>query len=155
MDVEVGEGEGPTDVDVTQSSQSLPELCDLLLVGLDLVTLVILGAPFLFSVETQVLEENDLTTGSLVDGLLDVLTHTVFREDNTATKQLLQLRNHRLQTVLEVLLAVGTTEVGHEDNGLGTIFDGVLDGGEGTDDTLVVGDFLVTVEGDVKVNLFY
>lgn len=105
--------------------------------------------------ETQVLEENDLTTRGLVDGLLDVLAHAVLREDNTATKQLLQLRNHGLQTVLEVLLAVGTTEVGHEDDGLGAMVDSVLDGGESTDDTLVVGDVLVTVEGDVEVNLVY
>ena len=43
--------------------------------------------------------------------------------------------------------------MGHKDDGLGTMFGGVLDGGEGTDDTLVVCDFLVGVQWDVEVDL--
>ena len=31
--------------------------------------------------------------------------------------------------------------------------DGIFDGGDGTGDTLVVGDLFVSVEGDVEVNL--
>ena len=34
-----------------------------------------------------------------------------------------------------------------------TILEGILDGGEGTDDALVVGDVLVGVERDVEVDL--
>ncbi len=41
----------------------------------------------------------------------------------------------------------------HEDHGFGAMFGGVLDGGEGAHDALVVGDFLVAVEGDVEVDL--
>jgi len=33
------------------------------------------------------------------------------------------------------------------------VVDGVFDGGDGADDALVVGDFLVGVEGDVEVDL--
>jgi hypothetical protein len=43
----------------------------------------------------------------------------------------------------------------HENHGLGAIVDGMLDGGQGADDALVVGDFLVLVEGDVEVDLEY
>jgi len=43
--------------------------------------------------------------------------------------------------------------MGHEDHGLGAMVDGVLDGWDGTDDTLGVGDLLVGVEGDVEVDL--
>jgi hypothetical protein len=43
--------------------------------------------------------------------------------------------------------------VGHEDDGLGAIVEGVLDGRDGADDALVVCDFLVLVEGDVEVDL--
>jgi hypothetical protein len=43
--------------------------------------------------------------------------------------------------------------VGHEDDGLGAVLEGILDGGEGTDDALVVGDVLVGVERDVEVDL--
>lgn len=103
--------------------------------------------------EAEVLKKNDLTTSGLVDGLLDLLANAVLGEDDAAAQELLQLRNHRLQAVLGVLLAVGTAQVGHENDGLGAIVEGVLDGGEGTDDTLVVGDVLVTVERDVEVDL--
>jgi hypothetical protein len=43
--------------------------------------------------------------------------------------------------------------MGHQDDGLGAILEGVLDGGEGTDNSLVVGDVLVGVERDVEVDL--
>jgi hypothetical protein len=42
--------------------------------------------------------------------------------------------------------------VGHEDDRLGAIVESMLDGGQGADDALVVGD-LVTVERDVEVDL--
>jgi len=43
--------------------------------------------------------------------------------------------------------------VGHEDDSLGSILNGILDGRQSTDDTLVVGDVLVGIEGDVEVDL--
>jgi hypothetical protein len=43
--------------------------------------------------------------------------------------------------------------VGHEHDGLGAVVEGILDGGDGADDALVVGDVLVLVEGDVEVDL--
>jgi hypothetical protein len=43
--------------------------------------------------------------------------------------------------------------VRHEDDGLGSVVDGILDGGESADDALVVCDVLVGVEGDVEVDL--
>lgn len=41
----------------------------------------------------------------------------------------------------------------HEDDSFRTIINGVSDRGESADDALVVGDFLVGVEGDIEVNL--
>lgn len=41
----------------------------------------------------------------------------------------------------------------HQDDGLGAIVDSILDGGQGADDALVVGDGSA-VKGDVEVNLF-
>ena len=43
--------------------------------------------------------------------------------------------------------------MGHEDDGFGAMVAGVFDGGKGTNDALIVGDFLVRVEGNVKVDL--
>ena len=42
--------------------------------------------------------------------------------------------------------------MGHEDNGLCALFDGIFDGWEGTDNALVVGD-LIAVKWDVEVDL--
>jgi hypothetical protein len=43
--------------------------------------------------------------------------------------------------------------VRHEHDGLGAVVNGILDGGDGADDALVVGNVLVGVEGDVEVDL--
>ena len=104
--------------------------------------------------ETQVLKENNLATGSLVNDLLDVLANTFVAEDDALAEKLLELGSNGLQAVLGVLLAIRTAEMGHQDNGLGAVVDGILDGGEGTDNTLVVGDVLVLVKRDVEVNLY-
>ena len=41
----------------------------------------------------------------------------------------------------------------HEHHGLGAVVDGILDGRDRAGDSLVVGDLLVGVEGDVEVDL--
>lgn len=143
-----------TDVDVTKSSQALAELSNLLLVGLDLLALSILGAALLLSVETQVLQENNLATSGLVDGLLGLSTDAVLSEDHALAEQSLQNGDNGLQAVLGVDLAIGAAKVGHEDDGLGAVVDGILDGGESTDNTLGVGDVLVLIQRDVEVDLF-
>lgn len=142
-----------TDVDVTERSEALAELSNLLLVGLDLLALGILGAAFLLGVEAQVLQEDDLATGGLVDGLLNLGSNAVISEDDALAEQLLQNGDDGLQAVLLVHLAVGATEVGHQDDGLGAVVDGILDGGKSTNNALGVGDVLVLVERDVEVDL--
>lgn len=143
-----------TDVDVTEGSEALTELVDLGLVGLDLLALGILGATLLLGVETQVLEQDNLATAGLVDNLLRLGTDTVLSEDDALANEALEDGDNGLQAVLGVDLAVGAAKVGHEHNGLGAVVNGILDGGQGTDDTLGVGNVLVLIEGDVEVNLF-
>jgi hypothetical protein len=143
-----------TDVDVTKSGETLAELLDLGLVGLDLLALRVLAAALLFGVETQVLKENDATVLGIVDSLLDLGTDTVVGEGDLLADELLELSDNGLQRVLLGDLSVGTAKVGHEDNGLGAILDSVLDGRDGTGDTLVVGDVLVAIERDVEVDLY-
>lgn len=45
--------------------------------------------------------------------------------------------------------------MGHEDNGPGAVLDGILDGGQSTNDTLGVGDrgVVLLVKGNVEVDL--
>jgi hypothetical protein len=142
-----------TDVNVTEGSEALAERINIGLVGLDLLALGILGAALLLGVETQVLEQNDLAIGSLVHGLLGLGANAVLGESDALAEELLKHGNNGLQAVLGVDLAIGATQVGHEHNGLGTVVDGILDGGQGTDDTLGVGNVLVLIEGDIEVNL--
>lgn len=143
-----------TDVNVTEGSEALAERINIGLVGLDLLALGILGATLLLGVETQVLEQNDLAVRSLVHGLLGLGANAVLGESDALVEKLLKHGNNGLQAVLGVDLAIGATQVGHEHNGLGTVGDGILDGGQGTDDTLGVGNVLVLIEGDIEVNLF-
>lgn len=144
---------GHTDEDITEGSEALAELLNLGLVSLGLVALLVLGGTLLLNVEAQVLEEDDLAVGGLVDEVLDVLTDAVVGELDVLAEQLLELGDDGLQAVLGVLLSIGTAQVGHQDDGLGAIVDSVLDGGNGTGNTLVIGDLLVGVEGDVEVDL--
>ena len=103
--------------------------------------------------ETQVLEQYDLATRGLVDNLLRLGADTLVGKDDALAKQLLQLGHNGLQAVLGGGLAVGTPQVGHEDDGFSALVNGIFDSGQGSDDPLVVGDVLFGVEGDVKVDL--
>lgn len=142
-----------TNVNITKSSQALAELSNLGSVGLDLLALGILGATLLLGVETQVLKKDNLASGGLVNGLLNLGANAVLGEDNALAELLLENGDNGLQAVLGVDLAVGATKVGHQDNGLSTVVDGIFDGGQGTNDTLGVGDLELAVEGNVEVNL--
>jgi hypothetical protein len=172
----VSSSESIVDVDVSKGSQRATELLDGLGGGLDLVALGILGGSLLLGVETKVLKENDLswycefrvsigeanggrelrrvggTVGSLSNVLLNLLSDTVVQEGNGLVEEVLELLGDGSKRVLLNDGSVGTSEVGHQDDGLSTIVDGVLDGGESTDDTLVVGDG-GSIEGDVEVDL--
>lgn len=44
--------------------------------------------------------------------------------------------------------------MGHEDNSLGSVVNGIFDCWDGSGDALVVGDLLIRIEGDVEVDLF-
>jgi hypothetical protein len=142
-----------TDVDVTKSSQALPELLDLALLNLLFLAFIVLVAALLLGVETQVLQKDDLTIASAIDGVLNRLADAVVCEGYALAQQLLELWNNRLETVLGVRLSVRTAEMRHEDDSLGAIVDCVLDCGKGADDALVVGDLLVAVERYVEVDL--
>jgi hypothetical protein len=153
LKVQLRECSSHTDVDVTKSSQALAELSNLLFVGLDFFALGVLGGTLLLGVEAQVLQEDDLATGSLVDGLLNLGTNAVLGEGNVLPEELGELSHDGLQAILGVDLAIGAAKVGHQDHGLSAVVDGILDSGQGTDNALVVGDVLVRIEGDVEVNL--
>jgi hypothetical protein len=119
-----------TDIDISQLSQSLPELLHLLLIRLDLLALGILIAALLLGMEPQVLQQDNLSVARPVHRILDLLAHAVVREDDLLpAQQLLQLRDYRLQAVFRVRAAVGSAQVRHQDYGFGAVLDGVFDRG--------------------------
>ena len=149
----MGLGSKHTDVHIAESGKAFPEFLHFGLIGFGLIALLILGRALLLNVESQVLEEDYSAPFSLFDNLLNLGTNAVWCKSDRLPEKLLKLGNDRFQAVLVVQLAIGPTQVGHEDDSLSAIVNGILDGGDGTSNTLVVGDFFVGIEGDVEVDL--
>lgn len=101
----------------------------------------------------QVFEENNLAVFGLVDDGLDFRADAVRGELDALAEQLLELRNDGLQAVFGVDLAVRSAQVRHEHDSLRAVVNGILDGGDGAGNTLGVGDVLVGIKRDVKVDL--
>lgn len=143
-----------TDEDIRKLGKVGAELINALFRGLDLLSLGILAASLLLGVEAQVLQENNLAVLGVVDDLLNLWSDAVWSEGDAAAEKLLELWNDRLERELLVDLSIGAAQVGHQDNSLGTVVDGILDGWDSTGNTLCVGDVLLGVEGNVEVDLF-
>lgn len=142
-----------TDEDISQLGKVVTELSNSLWRSLNLLALCILARSLLLSVESQVLQQDNLSILSIVDNRLDLWSDAVRRKGDLAAEQLLELRHDWLERVLLDDLAIWTAQVGHEDDRLGAVVDRILDGWDGTSDTLGVGDVLVGVERDVEVDL--
>jgi hypothetical protein len=134
-----------TDEHIPQSRQTFPELLDCAFVCLDLLALRILAAALLFCMKAQILKQNHLATCCIVDRLFNLFPNAIGGECDILAQQLLELWNNRLQTVLGIGFAIWPTKMRHENDSFGSMVDGVLDGGDSTDNTLVVGDLLVRV----------
>jgi flagellar hook-associated protein FlgK len=146
--------ESIVNIDIGKGSQRSAELLDGLSISLDLLTISVLGRTFFFDVVTEILQKDDLTTGGGLTGLLNFRTNTVVEEVNGLTQELLNLSGNRLKRVFGDSLTIGTTQVGHQDNGSSTLFKSILDGGKSLNNTVVVGDFTI-LQGDVEVDTLY
>lgn len=143
-----------TNEDIRKLGKILTELINALLRSLDLLSVGILAASLLLSVEAQVLQENHLAILGVVNNLLNLWSDAVRSEGDAAAEKLLKLWDDRLERELLVDLAIRAAQVGHQDNSLGAVVDGILDSWDGTGNTLCVGDVLLGVEGNVEVDLF-
>ena len=123
------------DVDCAKSGEVLTELLNLGRVGLDLLV-ALLALALLLDVESQVLKEEDLAVLAGENSLLDVLSDTVVEEGDFASEKFRKLGGDGLEGVLWVGGSVGSAEVGHENDRLGSVVKGVLDGWDGSGDTL-------------------
>ncbi len=142
-----------TDVDVAQGGQSFSKLFDGAFVSFDFIAIGVFAAPFLFCVEAQVFKQYNPAPTDSVDCFLDFLAHAIVREDDLFPKQFLQFGNNGFHAVLRVAFAIRAAQVGHEYDRFGSMFCGVLDGGQGADNTLIVGDVAFFVKGNIEVDL--
>jgi hypothetical protein len=84
-----------------------------------------------------------------------VLTDTVIEEQDRSTEQFLEFRDNGLQRVFLNLPAIRTTEMGHQDEGFGLVFNAVFYCIQCSDNALVVCDFVgvILVLGDLARQL--
>ena len=125
---------GVVDIDLRKGGQLLGELRIVL---------------FLFLVEADVLQQNDVARLHRVDALLGVLADDVLGQDDLLIELLAQALRNGGQGILHVEFALGTAQVRAEDDGR-IVVQEVLDGGQRRHDAGVVGD-LRAVQGDVEV----
>ena len=125
---------GVVDIDLRKGGQLLGELRIVL---------------FLFLVEADVLQQNDVAGLHRVDALLGVLADDVLGQDDLLIELLAQALRNGGQGILHVEFALGTAQVRAEDDGR-IVVQEVLDGGQRRHDAGVVGD-LRAVQGDVEV----
>jgi len=142
-----------TDEDVSELGEVVTELSHSLWRSLDLLALRIRARSLLLSVESQVLQQDNLSILSIIDNFLNLWSDTVWSKGDLATEQLLKLWHDWLERVLLVGLAVWTAQVGHQDDGLGAVVERILDSWDSAGDALGVGNMLVGVERDVEVDL--
>lgn len=58
-----------------------------------------------------------------------------------------------MKRVFGIDFAVRASQMGHEDDSLGSVIDSIFDGWDSSGNTLIVGNVLVRVERDVEIDL--
>jgi len=102
-------------------------------------------------VEADVLQQDDGSWGGILAGGLHLAADAVAQEGHILAEQGLQLSGHGCQSVLDVLVAIGTTQMGHEYHRLGLLGQGQLDTIQGSHNPLVAGD-LALLDGHIEVH---
>ena len=148
----VSSSESIVDEDITVAGEGLTELLDGLWVGLDLLALGIEARAFLFDVEADVLEEDDGALSWVLDGGISEWADNLWDEGDWLADELLKALSDWLEGGLWVDTAIWTAEVGDKDDSLSTLGENLVDGWEGSGDSLVVGDLAVLAEWDVEVD---
>jgi hypothetical protein len=131
----VGAAEGVVDVEIGQRRQLLGEARIVL---------------FFFGVEAQVLQQQHAARRQRRHRLLRRRAHAVLGEGHRRAQQRRQRIGHRAQAHLRDALAVGASQVGHQDH-LGALLAQVIDGRQRLLDALVA-LHLAVLEGDVEVD---
>ncbi len=105
----------------------------------------------LAGVKAEVLEENDLARAVVENELGHSVADDLIGEADLSLEELREPGCDRLQRVLAVELALGSAEVGGQDQARALFAEGG-DGRQGSADPSVVSDGAVIVQGDVEVD---
>ena len=156
----MGRAEGVVDVAVGVRSELLDELLlRTLFQGFLGGVLLLLGGVFgqtaglalLLGVETQVLEQHDLSGFEGFGHFGSLLTHAVAGELDLHAEVLLDGGNDLLERVLGIGILLGASHVRHQDHRTAA-GEHLFDGGHGGADARVVGHFALLVEGHVEIH---
>ena len=156
----MGRAEGVVDVAVGVRSELLDELLlRTLFQGFLGGVLFLLGGVFgqtaglalLLGVETQVLEQHDLSGFEGFGHFGSLLTHAVAGELDLHAEVFLDGGNDLLERVLGIGILLGASHVRHQDHRTAA-GEHLFDGGHGGADARVVGHFALLVEGHVEIH---
>jgi len=152
----VRRAKGIVDVDVGEPGQRSAEGLDVFRIGLDLGNRAV-GAgdralALFLKVEAQVFEQDDFAGLDRGAGGFDFRPDTIGQKLYRASDQTRERGRHRCKTVCRHDLSVGTTEVGHENDG-GTVVQRIFYRRQSCLDPLGVGDGAGgLVLGDVEID---
>mmetsp|Transcript_60295 Transcript_60295/g.95492 ORF Transcript_60295/g.95492 Transcript_60295/m.95492 type:complete len:424 (-) Transcript_60295:56-1327(-) len=146
--------EGIVAVHVRQFPDGGTEGSDLVLLCLNLVSFGIHALAFFLHVESQVLQQDDAARCRVCTSCLNLGPNAVFAEDNGFAQLLLEHLCNWCHGELRNYAAIGSAKVGCQHNCLGALVQDLLDRGQGTINTLGVGDlaWIGLVLGHVEVH---
>ena len=102
--------------------------------------------------ETKILKENDASLGRIRTGILDNHTSTFVKKLDFLANKLSETLRNGLQAKFLVFLPLRTTEVGAENDSLGSFIQSFLDCRDGAFDPLVISDMTLLIERNIKVD---
>ena len=105
---------------------------------------------FLFLMEAQVFQEQDMAGLELFSSSLSICTYAVRSEKNFFTQQLAQMLGYRSQAVFGVHLSFRTTKMCHQNNG-SLVVQKVLNSIQGRTNTSVIGNFTFVIKGYIEI----
>lgn len=121
----VGSTKSIVNVDITERSKLASEIGNLCISGLNLFS-IDLSLTFFSKIESKIFEQKYLTVFALSASFGGILTNAVWYPLNISLKEIADSWDKWLKGELLLLGSLWSTSVRHQDDGLGTIFEQVV-----------------------------
>lgn len=142
---------GIVHIHIAELLQALAESLNLCGIGLGFAAVCVDSLALFLHVETQILQQNNGTGRWVFARSLHLGTNAVVQEENVLLEKRFQFISNGRQSILEVLVAVGSTKMGAQHHRFRPLSESILDAIQSRNDTLVAGDLSV-LDGHVEVN---